>query len=287
MPTCPICGISASYDHNLLTHLKGRRPKGHEMNDNEAHEALGGSTPKRFRAGTDTTQAVRSSNQEHERKTAHPAMPTAACSWQPQTQDESYLSELFGILARDKALPKFQFERRIDAILRVFLPELLSRRFGGNIEVVVPEFPLKKRDSNQSTNVDYLLYRHAPHTTDDRWLFLEVKTDSGSVRAEQIAAYLSALDRGMPRLMRDLERVAAASRARGKYQVLQKRLSSYEEGRPVELIVLTPRRDDIQESDPRVHVLTYQDLADTKVTRFTREWTLLVDKVLKPALGVR
>jgi len=214
-------------------------------------------------------------------------MARIPATWKAGARTETYLEVLFRSLANDKALPKFQFERRIDAILRVFLPELLSKRFGGEVVVVVPEFPLKKADSNQSTNVDYLMFRKAPVPSEERWLFLELKTDSGSIRPEQLATYRAAMAKGMRRLVAEIQPIADASVARRKYAVLQSRLDGYPLDRPLELIVLAPRREDVVDTDARTHFLTFQDLADLHVEHFQEEWASLCRLVFAPAFGVR
>jgi len=61
-----------------------------------------------------------------------------------------FLAELFGTMVANRAIPKYQFERRVDAILAIFLPELLSNSYGWEVEIVVPEFPIKKRENNKA-----------------------------------------------------------------------------------------------------------------------------------------
>ncbi len=62
---------------------------------------------------------------------------------------------MFDVLVANKRLPKYQFERRVDIFVSVFLADVLTALFGGTYQLVVPELPLKKDDNHQSTNVDY------------------------------------------------------------------------------------------------------------------------------------
>ena len=64
----------------------------------------------------------------------------------------SFIVRLFEMLTAHKRLPKYQFERRIDGIISLFLPGILRQVKGWNVELVVPEFPLKKALNNQSTS---------------------------------------------------------------------------------------------------------------------------------------
>src|SRR3954464_12722485 len=71
----------------------------------------------------------------------------------------SFLVEYFQLLADYRVLPKYQLERRLDAVIALLLPEVLRELKGWDVESVTPEFPLKKPDNNQSTNVDHLYFR--------------------------------------------------------------------------------------------------------------------------------
>src|SRR4051812_24060759 len=84
-----------------------------------------------------------------------PARP-AAEEW-PDLAD--YLIDVIDQLSRDRVLPKYAFERRFDAFISPFLPELLANELGGTFHFIASEFPLKKPDGAQSVNVDALLFQ--------------------------------------------------------------------------------------------------------------------------------
>ncbi len=118
-----------------------------------------------------------------------------------------YLRVLLASLVADKQLPKYQFERRIDALLTPFFPTMVERALGGGTaSVVVPELPLKKPGaSNQSANADHLLVvRDRPAGAPDCWVLLELKTDSGSYDPQQAAIYRFAQRDGWSRLRAEL-----------------------------------------------------------------------------------
>lgn len=139
-----------------------------------------------------------------------------------------------------KALPKYQFERRIDIFLVPFLPEILSNclKSEGPFEFVVPEFPLKRPESNKSRNADYLFFDRSPEK--ERWILFELKTDDGSIGASQMSGYRRAMKAGMARLVKDVRTIRDASPHAGKYSELIRRLEGYPVDRPVHLVYLSP-----------------------------------------------
>jgi hypothetical protein len=88
-------------------------------------------------------------------------------------------------------IPKFQVERCISPILSLFLENILETKFPENqYELIMPEFPIRKgmlngENDNQSTNIDYLLF----NKTENKFTFLELKTDSKSYKYEQLKIY--------------------------------------------------------------------------------------------------
>lgn len=103
------------------------------------------------------------------------------------TDGEAFWKELLDhIVTKLRPVPKFQVERVLGPMLDYFLrkdPGLL----GGDMEVLAPEFPLKKKGKSlQSTNVDWLLYDRRR----SEFVLLELKTDDGSFSGEQFERYL-------------------------------------------------------------------------------------------------
>ena len=91
---------------------------------------------------------------------------------------------VFDLLDRWRHLPAYQLERRADIFFALFLPEVLgahlSKQENCSVEInptLIPEFPIKKRDSNQSINVDYF----ALSQDGERAFLIELKTDMKSI----------------------------------------------------------------------------------------------------------
>ena len=211
-----------------------------------------------------------------------PPKTAAAPTYNPALLTDPYagfMIRLFETLVANTQLPKYQFERRVDAIVTLFLPAILRQLRGWKVERVVPEFPLKKAENNQSTNADHLLFRHADSTGPaESWVLFELKTDSSSCNDGQLDTYLSALDAGMPKLLAELELIAAASNARAKYAELRTRLAGFPVDRPLELVYLAPCRINVRHD--RVLALTFQELAPLSLPEFPQVWDLFRSIVL-------
>lgn len=95
------------------------------------------------------------------------------------------LNSIFNILIENKKFPNYQAERRIDIFINYFLEKILREYLGKSIEYVCPEFPIKKEGSNLSTKLDYLC------KSEDEIIFVELKTDASSLKAEQAEIYLN------------------------------------------------------------------------------------------------
>lgn len=127
---------------------------------------------------------------------------TTAAAVSGERNELTYLEEVFTRLVEFKQLPKYQFERRVDAFLVGFLPDLLGSLWGGRVVPVAPEFPLKKAGSNQSTNVDHVFYVRHKDPPGDYWLWLELKTDMGSIDWPQVETYAHFAELGTQRFAR-------------------------------------------------------------------------------------
>ncbi len=151
---------------------------------------------------------------------------------------------LFQQLDSFRGFPKYALERRLDVFVSLFLEEYLSTRFEAPVRIVAPEFPLKRKEDFQSTNVDYLLRREGPRPA---WLFLELKTSAGSIDKAQLALYREAKERGMRDWRKDLmaihERCRSDAARSEKYDVLLKALASagaWQQELPIEVVYLSP-----------------------------------------------
>lgn len=80
----------------------------------------------------------------------------------------------------------------------MFLADIVESHQKAHVDLLAQELPLKKPGSFQSTTMDYILFRHDEQGRDGAWIFLELKTDSRSVRGVQDQIYADILDTASP-----------------------------------------------------------------------------------------
>lgn len=133
-----------------------------------------------------------------------------------------FVGRLMDEMLRLQRLPKVQVERVVGPVLGMFLPDALGPCLGAlgatdGYEVVAPEFPLRRADNNQSTNVDWLLVHRGLGLV----VLVELKTDRGSMRDEQHTVYSAACTRitqaNAGFLLDDLRVIRDASACDAKY----------------------------------------------------------------------
>ena len=111
----------------------------------------------------------------------------------------------------------------MDALIGLFLPKVIEDALGvGEMHpVVIPQFPLKKRDNKQSDKVDFF----ALSKDGGRAFLVEIKTDMGSRRERQYEYLSKAKERGMACILSELKEIAMASKSRKKHLHLLSALS--------------------------------------------------------------
>ena len=264
MLKCPYCETVAKTERGMITHLKGTIPYGgHELSVPEAHATL--------------NRILYPTNQNT------PDVPSEAEMEPIQefTPSGDFLQDLMASMAINKALPKYQFERRVDAMLALFLPGIFSNLLKWKVSTVVPEFPIKSLDNNQTTNVDYLFFREedADSGLSSAWIFFELKTDSASLSKTQLTTYLDAQKRGMKALRTELNEVYQATRHRKKYTKLFQRIDSYPTDVPIEIVYLIPENRSLPSSEG-IHLITFQDLKEITIPDYSEAWDLFKAEIL-------
>jgi len=103
--------------------------------------------------------------------------------------EKKFIQSLFELINNNKKYPSYQAERRVDIFINFFLEDILTSYFPkSKVKFIASEFPLKKENNNQSTNVDFLCVKE---TNDNKTiLFVELKTDAFSFDANQFNTYL-------------------------------------------------------------------------------------------------
>ena len=159
------------------------------------------------------------------------------------------LSDVFQHLDKWRLLPGYQLERRADIFFSLYLPRVLEEKVSEIKPVVVPEFPVRKTDSNRSVKIDYIAV-----TADRRELLLiELKTDPRSIRKEQIEYLIRAANLGPAELLDGLRQVSAASKFTEKYSRLWNELQR-----------LDLHETDSSEIPPKCRIVLIQPAAGVK-----------------------
>ena len=276
---CPLCGKVTKTGRGLAKHLTGGiRYGGHEVSQVEAVEIV-------------ATQA------DVPVQAVLPAAPEPNAVERQALPPDVQAGFLYGALARvvdNKDLPKYQFERVIDAFLGSFMPGIMQWAFGGSVSLVAQELPIKKISNNQSTNMDYVLCRHDSTDRPGVWIFVELKTDPLSVETSQALIYAErVVGRTMAELLDDVRTIRDSSSRRTKYNELLGRFEGYPLDRGIEVAYLSPLRHTASDLLPIAtapetvaafeHVLrsiTFEDLEQVELADHAGEWDLFQELVL-------
>ena len=122
-----------------------------------------------------------------------------------ETNEYPTIADLFGLLDRSRHLPAYQLERLAGAFFALFLPEVIEKALSKIKRPLIPEFPIKKPDNNQSQNVDYF----ALAEDCKRAFLIELKTDMRSIREKQIGdLQRTKRDKDLLDLIKDVKRLA-------------------------------------------------------------------------------
>ncbi len=147
---------------------------------------------------------------------------------QPQPiPPEPFFSALMQHLMQGTMIPKVQVERSIGPIIGFFLADALSTKWGDDIVMLCPEFPIRKEGNNQSTNIDWLMFSRKTQEL----LLVELKTTDTSFRIGQANIYgelqdAIAYEQSAAFLIDDLEEISSTSPEPGKYRNVQKMLAA-------------------------------------------------------------
>jgi hypothetical protein len=120
-------------------------------------------------------------------------------------------------LKYNRKFSKYQFERSLDAFLSLFIEEYLSSIHQSEVIYVAAEFPLKKQENNQSTNIDYLLLRKG---LSPAWIFVELKTDKNSQSDKQLKTLDTLKNKPFRPLFEDIQHILSNTKRKDKYNYL-------------------------------------------------------------------
>jgi hypothetical protein len=146
-----------------------------------------------------------------------------------------YINKLFLLLDQWKDLPSYQLERSIDIFFAVHLETILKGIKGCSIDVIIPEFPVRKaclpaheqfnpkdnKRPNQSFKIDYLCYSASP---EPKIFLVELKTDMDSRNKKQDWYLEQSRLIGFQTMVEGLKQITNATKKKYafKYKALQK-----------------------------------------------------------------
>lgn len=142
------------------------------------------------------------------------------------TSETQFFAALMEHVMQGIMIPKMQVERAVGPIIGFFLADALSISLNQDVVMLCPEFPIRKNDVNQSTNIDWLMYSR--HTQE--LLLVELKTTDTTFRSDQADIYRNlqkaiAARSSAAFLVDDVHKISDASQERGKYQNVLKLLA--------------------------------------------------------------
>ena len=191
--------------------------------------------------------------------------------------NHTFLENLFNLLKVNKDFPNYQAERRIDIFLNYFLTKILTNYMGKKVEFICPEFPIKKIDNNLSTKLDYLC------KTKDEIVFVELKTDTSSLKIKQANIYLKS---SWTQCLIDLKTIYAAVKNKvhkKKYAILMDTINAVEltkENTPLRIFYLSPLPDENSEFFKEVSIINPKQLKEIILELDEQEqivWNYLID----------
>lgn len=172
--------------------------------------------------------------------------------------NKRFLEDLFKLLINNKSIPNYQAERRIDIFINYFLERILSEYLKEKVDFICPEFPLKNKDNNRSTKLDYLC------KTQNEIVFVELKTDTASFKESQACLYF---ETSWNKCKGDLPLIKSNSNYKAKYDNLINLVNSvsFLSEPTIKVIYIAPLKDIEQSPFKEINVTTRVSLSDLKI----------------------
>ena len=194
-----------------------------------------------------------------------------------------FLNEYFSELKEYNSIPKLQIERAVSPILSIFIEVLITDflkdnpELSGNIELILPEFPFKKLEGNQSTNIDWLMINKQKGYL----FFIELKTAASSFKQEQLQEYKTIknfIKKFTAKfLFEEVAIIRDKSNEQKKYDFILKKLAAYEKYfhqiTNSEIIYIAPTS--VKQKIKDVPVIAFSDFPADLNHTFSKEWQQL------------
>jgi hypothetical protein len=199
--------------------------------------------------------------------------------------NKEFIERLAHIIVDLANIPKVQVERIVGPVLSIFIAEIINKLLNvpnnsaDKIELVAPEWPLKKDENNQSTNIDWLFVQPSK----DRFFFVELKTDSSSEDPKQLSIYRTIIDRVSKNsagyLLVDLERIRNASSDGWKYDYVMKMAEPYRKtfssSKEIQLIYIVPKKMKAKLENETVRTFALSDLPEQLDDPMNDSWKII------------
>lgn len=134
------------------------------------------------------------------------------------------MNDFFQRLDKWRHFPAFPLEPRSEVLFAPFLPTVLEKSKCVGVKVkplIIPQFPLKHEDSNQSDKVDFFVLSECGK----RAFLIELKTDMASISEGQECYLKRAAKKSMTEVLEDLKKIVQATTQKQKYYHLLEALS--------------------------------------------------------------
>ena len=203
---------------------------------------------------------------------------------------EEPLEQVLSQLDRWRHLPKYRLEQHVDVLFGMTLPSVIRSKFKTDGKLhVIPEFPIKTGDHERTFNVDFAVLTHGGGEV----YLVELKTDSKSIKEEQLCQMRGKGRRQFRCLLDDICDVAKASPEKAKYLHLiceLERAGTMKVGKEIkdldpcdlrgfkaaakclsakktvtsipELVLISPRRDQVKACTRDFHCIDFREYAD-------------------------
>lgn len=124
------------------------------------------------------------------------------------------LNSIFMNLDRWRNYPSYKLENRIDHFLSLYVPQLIQNdKQIDVVDFVIPEFPLKLSENNQSNKVDFIAFSVKREIA----FMVELKTDIDSFGEDQYRFLEKARKKNFQEHLSDLILISSASDFKEKY----------------------------------------------------------------------
>lgn len=185
-------------------------------------------------------------------------------------------------IKEDFMTPKYKAEVPVDTFISPFMSDIINQylydndQFREKIVEISKEFPLKNANNNTSKNIDFLF------ATRKTLLIVEFKTNSKSFDQNQLENYINVAEKIETSctanfLLEDYEKILKKTTEKKKYKWQYEnkikpainKLDNFTTINEVQIVYIAPTlmRNKIKNKDKRIKFISFEDLANLKLTQ--------------------